>query len=305
MTLNVRCLRKPHKVEALKHTMRYLDVDVAIITESQPSEAETKRLVLPGFAVEAKDCRVGVASGGVFPAVRTPISYSAVDKPVEIKQPANVCSVFKRRNADDGWEIRLTSLYLPSPTTAHVAPECVSPHVDTMNQSSYEDGWLVCHILVGDFFRRSWKGDGEAAYQEWVLDHGLLGLSNPGRATHKQGPALDRCLLLPGCDVPGAFFSPPLPQERDDEQNYTGDFCFARTLPFKCGADHHPLLPEIPTAKTHRPAPRWPPKPRSLSKSDWEIRNREMEEYLEEHEDEWKQCVKQDDTTQALRFFPS
>ena len=183
MTLNVRGLQKPHKGEALRQTLHDLKVDIAVITETHLSEEETKRLIIPGFSIEARDCRVGSSYGGVFIAVRETIHFTKVEKHVQIEQPANACTLMIYPTSRNGEPLRITGMYLPPPPTARITPEWVAPLTDPANQSYLEAGRMVSHLFVGDMNQHSWKGGNDVGYHEWLLSAGMWEISDPGRRT--------------------------------------------------------------------------------------------------------------------------
>ena len=110
MTLNERGLNQDHKVEALEQTLWDLAVDVAVITESHLSRKATKKLILPGYTIEAMDCREDEAQGGVFIAVGSRAHHSEVEDPVKIRKPANACAIHLHPTGAGNLKLRLSGV---------------------------------------------------------------------------------------------------------------------------------------------------------------------------------------------------
>ena len=158
MTLNVRGLNDDPKVKALQQLLYDLKIDVAIIAETHLNKKRTKALKIPGYTIEAQDCREDAAYGGVFIAVKETAHFSKVGNVIGVEKPANACTLFLHPGRTEESRIRITGVYLPPPPTAQITPKWVEPLACPGNQSYSASGELISHPLVGDFNQRSWKG---------------------------------------------------------------------------------------------------------------------------------------------------
>ena len=253
VTLNIRGLRDPHKVEALKQMLHDLDVGIGVITETHLSDREVDRLVIPGYKIKNRDCRPDAAQGGVIILVRTGIACIKLPKVRRPALPISACTILLYPTGEETHQIRITGVYFPPSTSQPTTQSWVSPLTDEDNQSYLPDGSVVNHLIVGDVNQNSWQGGNDHCYHEWMQEVGAWELSDPIRPTHEKGSALDKFILLPGGDIPDAFLQPHSDHLEGEIGGWGETFYPAVSFPDKCIADHHPLLLAIPCSSEDPP----------------------------------------------------
>ena len=282
MTLNVRGLGPtlPHKVEALKQLLHDLRISVAVITESHLNEVGMKRLVLPGFETKCRDCREDSAHGGVFIAVRLGVAHKVLPKDERPSLHINACSLLLYPTGEEDYALKVTGVYLPPPPTLTVEPHMLSFLTDLEQQEVYQTGGNISHLIVGDFNQHSWKGGNDSLYHEWIAETGMWELSDPAKATHQQGSALDKYLLLPGRDIPENLLPWGVDQGDEVIEDLSEEYYPAYTFPFRCIADHHPVLLTIPGKEEQKRPVQKQLKIKQLTPEEWEGRNERMQGYI-------------------------
>ena len=278
ITLNVRGLGPtlPHKLEALKQLLFDLRVSVAVITESHLNAEETKRLVIPGYTMDCKDCREDTAHGGVFIAVKQGVAHKVLPMENRPLLPINACSMLVYPTGDEDYALRITGVYLPPPPTLTVEPYMLDSLTERESQTNYATGGMVSHLIVGDFNQHSWKGGSDSLYQEWMAETGMWELSDPSMATHQQGSALDKFLMLPGRDIPENLLPWGMTVGDEAEDGLAEEYYPAYTYPFRCIADHHPVLLRIPGRVEQKSPVQKQLKIRHLTPEEWNERNARM-----------------------------
>ena len=304
ITLNVRGLGPtlPHKFEALKQVLFDLRASVAVITESHLNAEETKRLVIPGYTVDCKDCREDTAHGGVFIAVRQGVAHKVLPKVNRPLLPINACSMLVYPTGEEDYAIRITGVYLPPPPTVTVEPSMLDSLTEKESQTEYATGGTISHLIVGDFNQNSWKGGNDSLYHEWITEAGMWELSDPSKATHQQGSALDKFLLLPGRDIPENLLPWGMATGEEMEEGLPGEYYPAYTYPFRCIADHHPVLLTIPGRIEQKSPAQKQLKIRHLTPEEWSERNARMQEYITEQHELLDRAVREENA-QWIRDF--
>ena len=194
VTINVRGMgRQKHKKDALCKFLEEQSVDVGLITETHMSKKEVEELHIENYEVIANSCRSDAAAGGVIILVHTDLDAEEIKDMPEYPHYMNICSAVIYPQEIESSGIRITGVYL-SPaarTRAEDLKQLTSDQYQTWNKK----GDQLNHLLPGDFNPRSWRGEGDTKFPEWMAEKELWELTDPGIPTHVGGSALDKVLL--------------------------------------------------------------------------------------------------------------
>ena len=98
--------------------------------------------------------------------------------------------------------------------------------------------------IAGGFNDVSW-GEKSA---DWICQHGLLLLSNPGRTTYHSGNFLGKVIYLPGDVIPPSSVATEREMDGHEDAGDGADIFYPAITYSRIGLDnHHPAGPELPS----------------------------------------------------------
>ena len=230
-TINANRIRDQDKRDALDLFLLDFLIDVCVVSETHMREGEIvdikKYLLEYGYRVEAQCCRkTGGARirGGVIILAHertSAVGLSGIPLP---RSPVDACgiSVFPTDLPSD--QLRITGVYCPPPVTKdQKAGKGESSRVESAGVVELEEkfkpnrkkmemlltrkleggrGEETCgHLVVGDLNPTAW----EEEYQLWIAEQGAWELTDPSKATHRRGGAMDKIVFQPWGNVPDCF----------------------------------------------------------------------------------------------------
>ena len=303
MDFNVGGLRSPYKKESLKSVAFHFEFSVGVIMETHLTEEEVNALVIPGYTIVDQSGK-NKRQGGCMSMVGAYTKCKKLEEFQKLPGKIDACAAALYPTAEEGYQIRLTGVYIPPSIEAAAAS--LKNLVDEKCQTLYSHREMVSHLMVGDFYPNCWKRGPEDRYNDWIAEEGLWDLSRPEIATYITGSALDKFIRKIGKGVPEEWLPPERVSniEGEWEQEIGGgngeDYYSAVVSPEPWIDDRHPATLTLKGRQEKEFKAFKKLRVDHLSKEDWGLKDERMREFLDENKTSIQNPIKQNNGTRLL-----